>query len=476
MTFNLYLWSVLMYLAILMTGCTGTLPYTVTRTETDHYTITTRDTTIREQIKNVPGSADDNGVVFPSSKTRRIYRETMSYDSSYDRKYPSFLRFGGLEFASTLTGAPGPGFGAGIFGTYSLFDSSMMYRAIGLKQKSFFQGHIFRLIPMEYPLRWFDDAPDWTWGMSAYENIAQNIDSSRSLTSIATNLYIRKRFWLRDQKPFLIFSPFVGVSALPSTYINLGGELTLGSYGGFNIRAYAGVAYGFTWKFYRAEKGEPLPIITTPYIGLGVSALDFINKPADLMREWKDYAHSAVEICVLNIEPIYATAGYPNLFDTSTIKIPLTGATIELATAHFPVHNLFNGKFWAGTTLFKLFAPGYNQQGFSVLPLRIGYREYLFAEDLTIEPQIELNYYPSQIANVSAKLKLNTFNDFSIGLTFGYASGSPGAFLPGIFSEVTKRFAKDLSTFNTFYFGFTFGIKDRYYTPEQVQQMESWPQ
>jgi hypothetical protein len=76
----------------------------------------------------------------------------------------------------------------------------------------------------------------------------------------------------------------------------------------------------------------------------------------------------------LNIEPIYATAGYPNLFDTTTFKIPLTGVTLELATAHFPLNNVFNGKFWAGTTLFKLFAPGYNQQGFSVLPLRFGYR------------------------------------------------------------------------------------------------------
>jgi hypothetical protein len=478
MTSKLYLCACLFGVGLLMVGCSGSVPYQVTRTETDHYTITTRDTTINEQIRNNPGSSEDNGVVFPSSKTRRIYRETMSYDSSHDRSYPAFLRFGGLEFASTLTGAPGPGHGAGFLGVYSLFDSTVTTTVTGEKEKMFFQGHILRIIPIEYPLRWFNDAPDWTWGMSAYENIAQNNDANKFLTSIAANLYIRKRFWLRDIKPFVIFSPFVGISAVPSAYINLGGELTLGSYGGFNIRAYAGVAYGFTWEFYKSNNGEPLPTIITPYIGLGVSALDFINKPSDLLREWKDYSHSAVELSILNIEPIYATAGYPNLFDTATVKIPITGITLELATAHFPLSNLFNGKFWAGTTLFKLFAPGYNQQGFSVLPLRFGYREYLFAEDLTIEPQIELSYYPSQIANLSAKLKLNMFNDFTLGFTMGYASGSPGAFLPGVFSQVTNNttYAKELSTFNTFYFGITFGIKDRYYTPQRVKEMEEWSQ
>lgn len=476
MTSKLYLWACLLGFSLLMIGCSGSVPYQVTRTETDYYTITDRDTTINEQVRNAPGSREDNGVVFPSSKTRRIYRETMSHDSSHDRSYPAFLRFGGLEFASTLTGGPGPGYGGGFLGVYSLFDSSMIYRTTGMKEKPFFQGHIFRMIPMEYPLRWFNDSPDWTWGMSAYENIAQNADSNRSLTSIAANLYIRKRFWLRDIKPFLIFSPFVGISAAPSAYINLGGELTLGSYGGFNLRAYAGVAYGFTWKFYRSINGEAVPTVTTPYIGLGVSALDFINKPADLVREWKDYAHSAVELSVLNVEPIYATAGYPNLFDTTSFKIPLTGVTIELATAHFPLNNVFNEKFWAGTTLFKLFAPGYNQQGFSVLPLRFGYREYLFAEDLTVEPQIELSYYPSQMANISTKLKLNMFNDFTFGLTVGYVSGSPGAYLPGALAAINDRYAKSLTEFNTFYFGITFGIKDRYYTPEKVKEMEAWPQ
>jgi hypothetical protein len=461
----------------MMTGCSGSVPYVVTRTETDHYTITIRDTTVNDQIKNVPGSSDDNGVVFPSSKTRNIYRATTSYDSSHDRTYPAFLRFGGLEFASTLTGAPGPGYGAGMLGVYSLFDSSMVYRTVGMKEKPFFQGHIFRLMPMEYPLRWFNDAPDWTWGMSAYENIAQNSDSTRSLTSIAANLYVRKRFWLRDIKPFLIFSPFVGISAVPSAYVNVGGELTLGSYGGFNLRAYAGFAYGFTWAFHKSDaNGNAYPTIATPYIGLGVSALDFINKPADLLREWKDYAHSAVELSVLNIEPIYATAGYPNLFDTTSIKLPLTGVSLELATAHFPLNNLWDGKFWAGTTLFKLFAPGYNQQGFSVLPLRFGYRHYLFAEDLTVEPQIELSYYPSQMANISTKLKLNMFNDFTFGFVAGYVSGSPGAYLPGAFAEVNNNFAKNLNEFNTFYFGITIGLKDRYYTPERVKQMDEWPQ
>src|SRR5687767_11992737 len=52
-------------MALSLSSC---IPMTVTRTETDYYTITVRDSTITEQVRNVPGSSTDNGVVFPSSR------------------------------------------------------------------------------------------------------------------------------------------------------------------------------------------------------------------------------------------------------------------------------------------------------------------------------------------------------------------------------------------------------------------------
>src|ERR1017187_10373977 len=40
----------------------------VTRTETDYYTITDRDSISHEIVRNAPGASQDNGVVFPSSR------------------------------------------------------------------------------------------------------------------------------------------------------------------------------------------------------------------------------------------------------------------------------------------------------------------------------------------------------------------------------------------------------------------------
>src|SRR6185312_16487235 len=61
-----------------------TLSSCVPRTEVDYYTITTRDTTYKETVHNVPGSKEDNGVVFPSSRVTEIARVTTSYDSTYE--------------------------------------------------------------------------------------------------------------------------------------------------------------------------------------------------------------------------------------------------------------------------------------------------------------------------------------------------------------------------------------------------------
>ena len=445
--------------AVLLGGC-------VTRTEIDAYTITVRDTTYRSAVRNAPGPEGEHGVVFPSNRETHVTRETLSYDSTHTRSYPAFLRYGGIEFAGLITGAAGPGYGPGLFGVYSLLDSTRIRNLIFQPKSNLFQGHLFRLLPIEYRLRWFDDAPNWTIGWNAYESIIKDHDSKHNLTSTFANVYVRKRYWLRDIKPYIIAAPYFGISLIPSAYINLGGELILGSYGGFNVRGYLGIANGFTWK---AFSNRPAESITTPYIGLGVSALDFLNTVDELSVEWKDQKHSAIEVSVLDAELLYATAGYPNLFDTTSVKLPVTGMSLQFATSHFPLP-LWNGKFWAGTTLFKLFALGYNQFAFSVLPLRVGYREYLIAEDLTFEPFLEANYYPSQFANLGMRLRLNTFQDMTVGLVAGYATGSSGAFLPRF---LYTRGSKVSSDFSSFYLGISFGVKDRMYTPEAIHAMNA---
>jgi hypothetical protein len=442
------------FLSALLCSC-------VTRSEYDTYTITVRDSIIRERIRNAPGSGGENGTVFPSSRTIRESRESVSYDSTYDRNYPAFLRYGGIEFAGLITGSSNLGLSAGIFGVYTLLDSNRLNNVFKAKENSIFKGQIFRLIPVEYRLHWFNESPDWTIGWNGYESISKDDDASNTLRSIGANVYIRKRYWFRERPPYLFASPFFGISLAPSAYFNAGSELTFGSFGGFNLRAYAGLAYGFTW-------GLGAKNIATPYIGLGVSALDFINKVSETEHEWKEYLHSAVEVSVLDLDILDGFAGYPSIFSKSTTGLPITGIGLQFATAHFPL-DLWDGKFWAGTSLFKFFALGFNQAMMSVLPLRAGYRQYLIAEDLTFEPFIEANYYPSSFINLGVRLRLNTFRDMTIGLIFGFANGSTGAFYPSIFSSTGSSIK---SSVNSFYLGISIDMKDRLNTPALVHALE----
>src|SRR5579883_2167187 len=151
----------------------------ITRTETDYYTITDRDTTAKHIAPAVPGSSSDNGVIFPSSRITEIDRNTLSHDSTYDRKYPNFLRAGGLETAGLLTTSSSAGLPFGFLGIYSFFDldnlgaSNTVIGSNGVTNQPtpnhLFKGELLRIAPFEYRLRWFNDAPNWTIGWSGLE-------------------------------------------------------------------------------------------------------------------------------------------------------------------------------------------------------------------------------------------------------------------------------------------------------------------
>lgn len=445
----------------------------LTRTETDYYTIVVRDTTYREDVRNVPGSADDNGVVFPSSRTTDIRHYTMTYDSTYDRKYPNFMRMGGIELAGFIGTSSRNGVGPGLLGAYAVADSNTIngigsiLNPTGTRINSFFKGNLVRIMPYEARLHWFDDAPGWTYGTSLFETINRNEHEGFSSFPF-TNIYIRKRFYIRERIPYIFVSPFVGIGAVPSAYTNFGAELTLGSYGGFNLRGYLGMAAGFNWNFggiREAEKAQsPTKAFGFPYFGLGVSTLDFINRAEETEREWKDYVHSSIEVTILEAQMLRAFADYTNAFDTVLAALPFTGGLLRLGAAHYPVA-LLDSNFFVGTSLFQYMALGFEQASFSVLPLRAGYRTHLIAEDLSLEPFLELNYYPSQYVNLGARLRLNTFQDFNFGLVVGYANGSSGAFLPNSFFQEGSPLG---SSFSSVYAGITIGAGSRIYTPEFV--------
>ncbi|HEX5316069.1 MAG TPA: hypothetical protein VFX22_05405, partial [Candidatus Kapabacteria bacterium] len=468
-------------LAACLAGCISHVQNPITRTETDYYTITDRDTTVRETERNVPGSAADNGVVFPSSRQTYISRSTLSHDSTYDRTYPNFLRYGGIETAGLMGSSSLNGLGPGLFGIFALFNSDQflttssgqpVYGTIyhptdslhpqNSNGSQLFKGELIRLMPYEYRLRWFNDAPNWTIGWSAFELLAQDENRAHWLTSYATNVYLRRRIFIRDQIPYLIFSPFFGVSVYPSAYINLGGELQFGSLAGLNIRAYAGFAGGFN------QWSSPITKVSFPYLGLGVSALDFTNTVEETEREWKYYAHTGINVNILEASVLAESANYESFFDTSVAKsFPLQGLQLKLANVEIPLP-IGNYHLWAGTSLINWMAMSFDRQGISVLPLRVGYRQYIFAEDLMFEPFIEYNYYPSSIINIGARLKLDTWTHQNIGITLGYASGSPGAFSPQLLNTGGLASA---TNFSTAYLGLTLFLGDWNKSPETIRAL-----
>lgn len=429
----------------------------VTRTETDYYTITDRDTTVAERVRNVPGQ--ENGVIYPSSKVTELHRDFITHDSTYDRTYPAFLRLGGVEFAGLMGSSSAKGLGSGIFGIYTLFttDSGLglfQPRQDSLRSNSVFKGRLFRFVPYEYRLRWFDDAPNWTYGGSLFESLAP--DEHRGLYSIAANIYARRRIFLRQQIPYLIFAPFIGASLVPSAYVNAGGELQFGSFGGYNLRAYAGFASGFTW-------GTP-GTITFPYFGLGVSAFDFTNRVEETEHEWKEYVHSAVEVEGVEAA-LLKSKSYLSLLDTSYSNLPFQALTVRVLTAHYPLP-FADHHFWAGTSLINYVGLGFTEQGIGILPVRVGYRHYLFGNDMMAEPYLEYNYYPSHWLNVGARVKLNTFAGISI--LAGYVTGASGDFLPTVLNTVSSPVGSD---FSTAYLGIAVALFDRLYSPEQIEEM-----
>ena len=447
---------------LLLSGC-GT-----TRTETDYYTITDREQLARDTTVVAPGSAQDHGVLFPTARTTETRRETLSHDSTHERTYPDFMRAGGLEFAGLLSSSGTNGIGLGLFGLYHLFDLDQIvtnghssFYSPGTQQaasNSLFKAELIRVAPLEYRLRWLGDAHDWTLGWNLVELLDRDELSGDRFTSVGLNAYLRHRTWIRDQAPYVFAAPYVGLSLWPSAYLNAGGELTVGSLAGMNLRAYLGAAAGY------ASVTDRTHILAFPYAGLGVSVLDFVNREQETEREWKDYAHHGINVDILDVTLIKAGQSYLSIFDTTMSGLPFQGVMVRLATTEIPLPVL-NGHVWAGTSLFNYQMLGFFEQGFGILPLRLGYRHYLFAEDLMIEPFVEYDYYPSSFYNVGVRAKLDTYTGYNLGLVAGYTAGTPMSFTPQAFNTGAVQSA---TRFSTAYLGLSFLIGDHNDRPEKA--------
>jgi hypothetical protein len=451
--------------ATMLAGC-----FSISRVETDTYTITHRDTTIRENVRNTPGERD-NGTIYPSTRTVEITRDYVERDSVVNRYYPAFLRFGGIETAGFIAGGGSTqGGGHGLFGLYQLFDRKLP------SESKIFDAYMYRIMPYEVRLRVFEDDPDWTVGTAAFEEFiihrdsVDKLKSNESLQGILP-LYVRKRFFLRDKPPYVMVVPFLGVGIATSQYVNFGATLDVGSYGGFNIRAYAGYVAGTTLALQKPESAGNYDV-SFPYFGIGVSALDFVNKTDELFVEWKDQKHNAIEVSALNFDLVYSFStkggsffnidsnGTRSTKDTS-IGFP-TGAILKLATATYPLP-FANGHFFVGTSLFNFMGIASDEIAFGFLPIRVGYRTNLLENDLSLEPFAEFTYYPSTAFHLGVRTSLKVYDWARLNVVAGYVDGSLNLDV-----LAKANWLKQYGSFNAYYLGVGIGIGDIFHTPEEV--------
>ncbi len=467
------LYSILAIIAassLLFGGC-----FSITRVESDLYTITNRDTTVRETLLNVPGERD-NGTIYPSTRGVEITRNYVQHDSTVERYYPAFLRYGGIETASFIGGgAGGKGGGNGLFGIYNLLTGK------NPEESRTFGSYMYRVAPYEIRLRAFNDAPDWTLGSAAYERFILQRDSSavinsdESLTGVLP-IYVRKRFFFREKPPYVMAVPFLGISLFPSQYVNLGATLDVGSYGGFNFRAYLGYVAGTTLALVDTNM-QGNQDVRFPYFGFGISALDFVNRAEELFIEWKDHDHSAIEVNALDLNLVYSTTSnvgsllrdYPIDRSSaiprrdSTTSFP-SGIILRFASAHYPIP-FGNGQFFVGTSLFNFLGLSREEIAYGFLPIRVGYRLDLIAPDLTLEPFAEYTYYSSSALHLGARASLKISDWARMNVMLGYVNGSPN-------DDVTDT-VKDLRTtrdISTVYLGVGLGLGDVFFTPEEVRR------
>ena len=265
----------------------------LTRVETDKYTITEIDTTRTYHVQNAPGNRD-NGVIFPSSRVMTEERDLTQRDSTVERQYPNFIRAGLFESVGIFGGSSDYGLGTGLFGVMPDFGKlSNAYRG----ESGYLQtGGIYRLGIFEWRLRWFDDSPSWTYGTNVMEFLLPDGRGEKMLFSVLP-FYVRKRIFLREEIPYITITPAAGIGLFPSQYLNLSTSLDIGSIGGLNLRTYIGLAVGYngpnTPQIKNNDFSNEGQSSVFPYFGIGMSVLDFLNVDKDMEIEWKNHPHSS---------------------------------------------------------------------------------------------------------------------------------------------------------------------------------------
>lgn len=435
----------------------------ITRIEEDAFTVTTKDTTFIDAVKNAPGERD-NGVIYPSSRTLTVNSYTTQYDSIVKRDYPDFIRFALFESVGLIgTSSADKGIGSGMFGIMGFFDPDFAAITKGKPRSVVFTGGIYRVLVYETRLRWFRDAKDWSIGFSGFEALVPEVSNESTLGSILTP-YIRKRFYLREQIPYIAVTPAIGFGWFPSQYVNASVSLDVGSIGGLNMRLYGGFATGTNSAGNAFNSTRDAVSPSFPYAGLGISVLDFLNRVPELYTEWKDHEHSAWDVGLLQLSFIYTADS--SIFSTKNPTTPIRGALARIAPVSLALP-VFNYHLYAGTSLFNIAILGKNKYGLSVLPIRLGYWHTLLQDEMSLEPFIEYNYHPSSYFNLGGRLNLKLSNMFNLSANLGYINGNSvsGSVAPPDFLDSIGSAGSISGT----YFGIGISMYDRIFFPQELR-------
>ncbi len=454
-----YYLTLILLTGLMISGCSNLM----TRIEKDTYLISELDTTNLYEQKNLPGNRD-NGIIYPSSRTITSKRLLIQKDSVVERLYPDFIRLGLFESVGIIGGQQDSSFGAGLFGLFPDFNKLSDNNNRG--EKAFFSGGIYRFLFGEWRLRWFNDAKNWTIGTSAWEIFIPDAHYENRFGSILP-LYVKKRWYLSDKIPYLSASASVGVGYYPSQYLNAQMSLDFGSIGGFNLHAYGGVAAAYNGEGSYFVRESPNPstskTIVQPYLGLGVSFLDFHNTVEETYTEWKDHKHSAWNVGLLQFGVLYSTA------DTAFGSDGSSGSLFKGILARFLNTSLAlpfaNNRFYVGVSLADLMVMGENSWGLGVLPLRFGYWANVLEKELSNETFFEVGFYPTQYIHIGDRLNLKLTNMLNIGIVLGYVNGSTSS---AFGSDMTSLFGTtgDLSQI---YLGFSVGILVRLFSNDELR-------
>jgi len=460
--------------SLVLVGCGS-----ITRVERDIHTIVEVDTLVTKRVQNLPGERD-NGIIFPSPTTESRDRDVRRYDSLAVREYPAFIRLGLFEGIGLIgSSIDGESTKRSMFGLYYDINDLLFGRETD-STSHLFDGYIHRIGIMEWKLPLFDNAQDWTWGVTAYERL--QADAENSLTGMGV-LTVSKRIYYSKRIPYMALRPSVSLAAFPSMYVNTSVSGDVGSIGGLNLRAYVGYAFGGEFGRSRQSSTSTFESVNFPYFGIGVSALDFLNREEETETEWKYHEHSAWEIGAIDLTLLGSSAerSFMSPADPPEAAPTIKGLTVRLATADIALPFL-NYKVSVGTSLFEALILGPSEYGISMLPIRVTYHWLPFKRDLRIDPFIEYGYAPSSFGHVGVRTTLPLSDQMNLQIVTGYVQGNTGSSIPGLedqgYSFIKDRYNRITAAdpnFSTVYLGIGVGLYTRQFNRGDLRYGKGYP-